>query len=830
MTEKSLSLYAIAKYANKELLLESLLQAKGSFQSLFLERYRKRQRSLKIKVLATKILYSIIFGILPVMLIFTYIEIIQTADLYPFSPDNIIFTGVIFFGLYFVLQFFNFFLMGILESSMVMSGLIFSWFETLPIPREKLRKLAYLTIFRTFDIPIICIILGFPITMLIQTQNILIFLISLGISTVNIVFSFDLLILFGERLHRVLYSRKTSPKKALAIRLFNIFSYVAVILGTIYIIQWVFGSIEYVFGTMILFNQAEFLNIIFSTLPYPFNPSYILSLAITPNLLSVNLWISTFVGLGLFIIITYVVHMKTSKTLFKITNYSSVNSQYVYQKEEIKIKIKTRTSVRAFLRKDLSVASHDIKVFLSLVMPIILACIFTFSFNIGLVSSPVIFERDVIIYCLGILLFCPIISSMLVYGISYIDLSGEAVLAALPIIPRDRVKAKLVLMITLQTIALFSPTLIYLLTPKFPNFLFATIIAAPFVWIFLLLTYELKIYFFNKFGKRYVIGDINPQKRIVKWALIICIQYVINFWITSFVLIFYIYQLLSAITTFYIIFTIVSIVLGILVLNKMFPNMREKRQVFPKKSKPTFFTDHIWVSTLILLFCFFVNLLISTVISTFFIGLSAYDPYAYGYYNILGIIGVALFNLSFFPLFFYLIPRFLGLPYGKQRLDKYLTNIHASWLIKSKKILIWSFLGTLSIFLVNLLINIPYYIISPGIVYINQEILFLIYNFSIIFWQELLFRGIFMTMLLKKRKNSTAIILNSVTVLLFFTIAQIGMYPGVPLFMNPLGIITVAFRQILSAFLFVKTKSLIPGILSQLSMSVLTLFIGFPYF
>ncbi|MFW9972173.1 MAG: hypothetical protein ACFFDF_18445, partial [Candidatus Odinarchaeota archaeon] len=175
MTEKTLSLYTIAKYANQELLLESLLQAKGSYQSLFLERYKKRKRALKIKVIATKILYSIIFGLLPVLLILTYLEIIQNLDLYPYSSENIILTGVVFFGLYFVLQFFNFFLMGILESSMVMSGIIFSWFETLPIPRERLKKLAYFTIFRAFDIPIIFIVFGFPITLLIQTQNILVF-------------------------------------------------------------------------------------------------------------------------------------------------------------------------------------------------------------------------------------------------------------------------------------------------------------------------------------------------------------------------------------------------------------------------------------------------------------------------------------------------------------------------------------------------------------------------------------------------------------------------------------------------------------------------------
>ena len=104
MTEKSLSLYTIAKYANRELLLESLLQAKGSYQSLFLERYKKRRRTFKVKVIATKLLYSVIFGILPILLILTYLEIIQSLNLYPLSMENTTLTGIIFFGLYFVLK------------------------------------------------------------------------------------------------------------------------------------------------------------------------------------------------------------------------------------------------------------------------------------------------------------------------------------------------------------------------------------------------------------------------------------------------------------------------------------------------------------------------------------------------------------------------------------------------------------------------------------------------------------------------------------------------------------------------------------------------------
>jgi len=240
--------------------------------------------------------------------------------------------------------------MGIMESSLVMSGLIFNWFETLPISRQRLKKLAYLTIFRSFDIPIIFIVFGFPIAMLIQTQNIFVFIISLGISLVNIVFSFDLLILLGGRLHRVLYSNRTSPKKALMIRLLNILSYIAVILGTIYVIQGVFVSINDIFLSIIDFEQAQITNIIMSTLPYPFNPSYLLSLVINPTQISLNLWISTFVGLALFLLLTYIIHQKASTELSKITNSGSKNTAQMYEKEEIQVRIKTRTPVSAFIR------------------------------------------------------------------------------------------------------------------------------------------------------------------------------------------------------------------------------------------------------------------------------------------------------------------------------------------------------------------------------------------------------------------------------------------------------------------------------------------------
>ena len=827
--EKSLSLYTLAKYANRELLLEALLQSKGTYQTLFIERFKKNQRSFKIKIIVTKILYSVIFGILPILLIETYLEIMENLRIYPYAIENIMLTGIIFFGLYFILQFFNFFLMGIMESSMVMSGLIFGWFETLPISKRNLKRLAYLTIFRTFDIPIILVVFGFPITMLIQTQDFLVFLVSLCISIINLIFSFDLLIILGERLQKVLYS---SPKRALRIRLLNILSYIIVILGSIYIIQWVFSSIDDIFNALLFYEQANVTNIILSTIPYPFNPSYLLSLVVTPSQISIFLLISTITGLGLFLLITYVLHKKTSNKLSKITFSVSINIQELIaekknKKKQILIKIETHSPKSAFLRKDLSAATHDVKVFISLIMPIILSCIFTFSFNSANINTPIIIERDIIVYSLGLLIFCPIISSMLVYGITSIDISGETVLAALPIHPRNRAVAKLILMLILQTFALFTPTLLFVLSPKFLSFFLASLIMMPFVWIFLIFTFELKIFYFNKFRNRYIIGEINIENRIFKWTLIVCIQYIFVFWMSTFILIFYMNQQVPPIAIFYSITTVMSIIFGSWVFNKMFPIIdKEEIEYTYLDTIPTTFSRHTWLSISLIIILFYINLFISSLIFQLVYNLSTpMELYSNSYYYIMILCGITLVNLSFTPLFFFIIPRKLGLPNGKQSTNNFLETINLKWLKNSVKILLWVIVGMLGIFVSHRIIAIiasDYFYIPEDLIILNDFFIYLINYATWYFWQELLLRGIILTLLLRTRKNGKAIFLNAIIGMLVVFFLSDFYYPpefyNAPILFFILSMLSGFIFQFISAFLYVKSKSIIPGILIQLLM------------
>jgi len=163
MIESILSIYYLSKFSSQELLLEELVLLKGGNKLYFLERYKNKPLRFKIKVVLTKLFLAIIFGVIPVLPFLTYLEIVNLLLNTSVSIENIFFMGGVLFSIYFLIQNLNFFMMGLLDATMVISGRIFEWYESLPIPREKLVKIAYLTLFRSYDLQIVVSFLAFPI-------------------------------------------------------------------------------------------------------------------------------------------------------------------------------------------------------------------------------------------------------------------------------------------------------------------------------------------------------------------------------------------------------------------------------------------------------------------------------------------------------------------------------------------------------------------------------------------------------------------------------------------------------------------------------------------
>ena len=57
-------------------------------------------------------------------------------------------------------------LFGLFTISSLMTGNAFKWFQTLPLSEEKVRKLGFITLFRSQGIMIILLIISFPIALL----------------------------------------------------------------------------------------------------------------------------------------------------------------------------------------------------------------------------------------------------------------------------------------------------------------------------------------------------------------------------------------------------------------------------------------------------------------------------------------------------------------------------------------------------------------------------------------------------------------------------------------------------------------------------------------
>lgn len=577
MNKEELNLYSLSKLTIREILIEEKLEYSRKFSFRSFKSYLTNQKALKRKLVTSKILGAFIFGILPIIPFLSYSQILKHITNDPASIRIILFGGSLIFGIFFILQFFNFFLMAVLNITRIMSGRIFDWYRTLPITREKLRKLTILTIIRSLDIPLIVITLALPILMFIGTQNLIITLVSFGVSILNTIFSFCVVVLFGERLNRILDFNKVVSKKGNKIRLINMISYIIIVVGSIFLIQWSFTALDEFFDWFVSINYNSIIILILSMIPFPFSSGYLISAFIAPSYVPLYIWYNILVGSGLFLIIVFFVYTKVMK---KIKKKASLKFKTSFKSNEFdkELKIKRDPPILAYIRKDLLITFRDLKTFLSLIMPIILNFVMIFTYNLTKLRGQTPFDIDLIYNWAVILAFQIIISGMLVFSLLNIEDAENSVLSSLPLIPKDQAIAKLLLILLIQNIALLGPIIIYVNTPNFLDVLLTVLFVLPFALIFVFLIFDLRIYFFGKLKHQYVIEEVFTKNKAIKRILIFSMGYFLYFSILIFA--FYIYftqgGMTMVISLFIVFLELFFIVL--LIFFKMFPIMinREK--------------------------------------------------------------------------------------------------------------------------------------------------------------------------------------------------------------------------------------------------------------
>ena len=775
-TSNFLELYHLSKKLSLEFLLEDFLHSRGVYYSSLSENYLKTKGSLRRQVIITKVFYAIIFGILPIIPLFVYFEYIARVSSGLYDIEVVIFYISIVYSIFFLLQFFNFLLMTIIETMGIMSSESIEWFKTLPLSSIKLKRVTYMTIFRNFDIPIIVILLAFPITVFIGTASLLLFIISLGISFINTFLGLNVIIIISERLNRILKINNISSKKTFLIRLINVFSYVFLILGSVYIIQWASTLIPEFFGLFMTVEEPELINAILSIIPYPLSHCYLIALVISPAYNNFPLWISTSIGMGLLILIFYLTYKGAFRSIKKVLYTEPLHKQKQVYIEELKksIKLKPKSAFRACLRKDLISISRDLKMFLSIILPIVLSFIFVVYLNIPNFNpiEPFVFQMFRI--WMGFLLISPMLSGILVFNLLSIEESGQTILESLPLVPRDQAKAKLLFMFIVLTIAILLPSLLFINSSRFLLVFTGIIFSLPFAWFFLFLSFELRILFYGKRNKSYVVGDILIGSKEFKWITIFVIPLSISVWIISIIILLYTFAdpFDLYFPGFISIFLIGGFMLIMILFKKLFPKIYLHKKISKKENGHTFFTSHVWISIVLILFLSFIFSIISSTLSSLllsfippplrwfvFYELNFSDYIHYALYILTPLIS---FTLTFGFLYLFLIPKVFGIhPYRRKKAYSVSDDLGHDWM-KYVRIFIIGLIIT--IFFAPFFVDVFHRLLTD---FLSYEVFTLIFSVITGFWVEIIYRGVILNFLTIKYKKKQAITLHLVIVYLY---------------------------------------------------------------
>ncbi len=516
--------YSIAKYTYYEIFVDSQIQSAGAHQAKLMEKFKKNNRYVKTTTIAMKIIFGVVFTFIPVIALFAYYEILDRITDPQLLVSTVFFVSSLTFAVFFGIMLLYLLLFGLFTTSAFTSGNAFKWLQSLPISKKKLQTVGIMTIFRSINVPIIVNLVALPVIWLIGTLNILIFLVCVVASITNTIFSFSVLVIIGERLGRIFNQATVNSKRASVMRLITMLGYFIIAFGTGFAFSGIIQLVTIFFDVFKNVPELSILNLILSLIPYPFAPAYLISMAILPNFVDPFLIITSLIGLALFVLLLWKTYSIALRTLKNTTSSEIVvrGEKELISEEEIAktIEIEVRTPIKSFLKKDLTSATRDYQSFMFFIMPIIYPAIMMLSMSYPIVTEVITEFAIMILWAsvLGVSVFTPM---MLVVGLLNLEQSGESALASLPVLPRDQAKAKIILMSVIQTLSFIVIAIITTALIASPLFILLYLSSLPITWMFLFIILELKVRFFGKLKYKYVLEEVNREKRLTKWLTII---------------------------------------------------------------------------------------------------------------------------------------------------------------------------------------------------------------------------------------------------------------------------------------------------------------------
>ncbi len=819
MSRNKLGLYKLAKYTNLEIVLDSQVQSSGANQARLMEKFKKNKNSIKYQVFAMRFAYGFIFGMTALLLVVFYFPLTEFINSGTISIESILFGGSIMFGIFFGMQLVYLTFMGMFAIGSMMSGEVFQWFETLPLSKNRLQKLGFITVLRNLDLAFIMMILSFPLVIGILSQNFLLIIVSSLISILQVILAFSVLILVAEKIGRILKVESIGSKKSTMIRVFTMLAYIIVVMSASLFIQWAVSAISSFFIIVSAMNVSYIVIFFISMIPFPFAPSILITMLMDPLSFPPIQWIPTIIGMLLLILLTMILYNKAVKSMRSITSSTlfivkKARENKLKQSGEEIISINKVSPIKSYIKKDLSIATRDIQMFMFLLMPMIMPLLIVFVF--GFIPSEEF--GDVFSYLIAfwslLMFYQPIISLMIVSGFLNVEDTGATITAALPLNPRDQAKAKLILLVIIQTVSFFLPVIVILfITPSLRPFIPLFISWYPIALLFLLNAFSMKIRMFGRMKYKFVLEEVNPEKKVMKWTALIITQFLI---LAGYILIGSLFLLFGDLIIMTIVLagtSLIAIILLILSLNSMFPKEFGRKEMISIRES---FRKYPLGGTVVLLILYGIFLFLPGFIELPLIFVLDLIP------------DIVLLLIDFFISFGFMVllwliivPRVIHLPIGNQKLRGFTKSIGLNLrdnLIRN----IMIGLGCSIIFFLSSFIMANIF----GTYYFDLEVIFGIPNLTIFrlgwfyfvimlipgIWEEISFRGVMITMNLKRYTEFTSLIVVSVIFGLFHFVNLIG---GQNLIATIIQAVFATFLGLLFGYMFIQTKSLVPSIITH---------------
>ena len=817
MRNKEPSLFSLAKYTNLEITMESQYMSAGAHQAKLLEKFEKNKNYIRNQAISLKIVSAVLMLLMPMVSFIIYFDIFETIGYYSISIEGIIIVYSVFIMVFFIILMLYLILFGLFTISSLMTGNAFKWIQTLPLSQNKIRKLGFITLFRSQGIMIIFMIFSFPTILLIMTQSLFTFLMSLISSFLFTIFSVSLLIVIGERFSHLFSEGGTKSAKKNIFRILSLLSYFIIAFGSGLLLNILYQATENLIYMFSISPPSEILLFVLSVIPFPLAPGFLVGLTMIPGEASAIVWMFTIIGVIVFALITYLTYRLAIRALKTVSISEGISEpiEKPHEEEAIEINLNITNPIKAYIKKDLIASSKDYQSLIFILMPIVypLVLLFTLSAPISRdVNSPVgimILWASII----GMLMFIP---PLLVGGLLSIDESGSTVLASLPIVPRQQFKAKAILMLSIHSMSLILIAITLTIQTQSIVVFVLMLSSLPIAWSFLLIIFVLKIYLFGKLKNKYVLEEFNNRHKIIKWIGLIGSE--VAFYLAILIfnsLVFMNFGIFTAILASLIV-GLISLAILLFALNKMFPKVEKMRDF----EAGGYLRNHPIIGGLVILILF--NLFINLGGFTELLFLPIISSLSYLGTLILEFVLIEAFLIL---LFSYVIPIGMKLPSRNDSFLGYLNEIGFSRIKIGSNIFLgiamFLIFGLITFFgglLFGEFVSIPEILfappnpIYPGVLGFGWFIWIFMLRPGI--WEEVAFRGVAIPMLLRKKSKNSTILISG---LLFGLAHAFNLIQALISGTNPIftlyQVIYTSFLGFSLGYAFIKTKSLISCII-----------------